>query len=216
MEGVGEMNKITRKNISIKRKDQFNKKLAFQVIFSIVLVTAVIITKQLDSDLSKQFLNATDQKMNESIEPKEVGSSILDFMTGIKSKIPFLSKDSSEFSAPVNGKIHMNYGLNKSGDSSYYNHGLDIVSNTQSVRSISDGKVTQVGNNEKLSNFVVIEQDDKTIIYGKIVEAFVSKGDKVSKGDIIGALNEEKMLLHIEVWENGESLNPSKLFDMNE
>jgi len=35
-EGVGEMNKITRKNISIKRKDQFNKKLAFQVIFSIV------------------------------------------------------------------------------------------------------------------------------------------------------------------------------------
>lgn len=216
MEGVGEMNKITRKNFSIKRKDQFNKKLAFQIVFSIVLVTAVIITKQMDSDLSKQFLNATDQKMNESIEPKEVGSSILDFMTGIKNKIPFLSKDTPEFSAPVNGRIHMNYGLNKNGDSSYYNHGLDIVSNTQSVRSISDGKVTQVGNNEKLSNFIVIEQDDKTIIYGNIIEAFVAKGDKVSKGDIIGALNEENMFLHIEVWENGESLNPSKLFDMNE
>lgn len=216
MEGVGEMNKITRKKINIKRKDQFNKKLAFQVIFSIVLVAAVIITKQLDSDLSKRFLSAADEKVSESIEPKEVGSSILDFMTGIKNKIPFLSKDESEFAAPVNGRIYMKYGLNKTGESSYYNHGLDIISNTQSVRSISDGKVTQVGNNEKLSNYVVIEEDGKTIIYGKIIEAFVDEGDKVSKGDIIGVLNEDNMLLHIEVWENGESINPTKLFNMIE
>ncbi len=216
MEGVGEMNKLTRKKISIKRKEQFNKKLAFQVVFSIVLVTAVIITKQLDSNLSKQFLNAADETMNENIEPKEVGSSILDFMTGIKNKIPFLSKDSSEFAAPVNGRIHMKYGLNKDGESSYYNHGLDIMSNTQSVRSISNGKVTQIGNNEKLSNYVVIEENEKSVIYGKIAEAFVDEGDQVSKGDIIGALNEDNMLLHIEVWENGESINPTKLFDMNE
>jgi len=93
---------------------------------------------------------------------------------------------------------------------------MDIVSNTQSLKSISDGKVTQVGNNEKLSNYVVIEEDEKTIIYGKIKEIFVGEGDKVSKGEIIGALNEENMLLHIEVWEGGESLNPAKLFNMNE
>jgi len=61
-----------------------------------------------------------------------------------------------------------------------------------------------------------VEEDGKTIIYGKIKEALVSEGDKVSKGEIIGALNEENMLLHIEIWEDGESLNPAKLFDMNE
>ncbi|MGD9568483.1 MAG: peptidoglycan DD-metalloendopeptidase family protein [Sedimentibacter sp.] len=210
------MNKITRKKINIKRKDQLNKKLAFQVIFSIVLVAAVIITKQLDSDLSKQFLNAADETMSNNIETDDVGSSVIDFMTSIKNKIPFLSKDGPEYAAPVNGRIHLKYGINNSGESSYYNHGLDIISNTQSVRSISDGKVTQIGNNEKLSNYVVIEEDNKTIIYGKINEAFVGEGDKVSKGDIIGALNEENMFLHIEVWENGESVNPSKLFDMNE
>lgn len=210
------MNKISRKKISIKRKEQFNKKLAFQVIFSIVLVAAVIITKQLDTDLSKQFLNATDEKVSESIKPKEVGSSIIEFMTGIKNKIPFISKGESEFAAPVSGRIHMKYGLNKTGESSYYNHGLDIISNTQSVRSISDGKVTQLGNNEKLSNYLVIEENNKTIIYGKIIEAFVEEGDKVSKGEIIGALNEDNMLLHIEVWENGESINPTKLFNLND
>ena len=213
---MGEMNKITRKRINIKRKDQFNKKLALQIIFSIVLVAAVIVTKQLDSDLSRHFLNTADEKVNESIEPKEVGNSIINFMTGVKNKIPFLSKDTSEYAAPVNGRIYQNYGLSKSGETSYYNHGLDIVSNTQSIKSISNGKVTQLGNNEKLSNYVVIEEDGKTIIYGKMKEAFVSEGDKVSKGEIIGALDEENMLLHIEVWEDGESLNPTKLFNMNE
>lgn len=210
------MNKIPRKRISIKRKDQFNKKLAFQVIFSIVLVAAVIITKQLDNDLSKQFLNTADEKMSESIEPREVGNSIVDFMANIMNKMPFLSKEKSEFSAPVNGRIYTNYGLNKDGDSTYYNHGLDIISNTQSVRAISNGEIIKVGNNEKLSNYLVVKQDDKTIIYGKIIKAFVNEGDKISQGDIIGALNEENKLLHIEVWENGESINPIKLFNMNE
>jgi murein DD-endopeptidase MepM/ murein hydrolase activator NlpD len=216
MEGVGEMNSITRKRINIKRKEQFNKKLAFQVIFSIVLVIAVIITKQLDTDFSKQFLSEADKKMSENIEANEVGNSIRDFMTGLINKLPFMSKEASQYAAPVNGRIYMKYGLNKEGESSYYNHGLDIISNTQSVRSISGGKVTQIGNNEKLSNYVVIEEDGRTIIYGKINQAFVNKGDKVSKGDIIGALDEENMLLHIEVWEDGESINPTKLFKLNE
>ncbi len=210
------MNNLTRKKISVKRKDHFNKKLAFQIIFSIVLVVAVIITKQFDSDLSRKFINTADEKMSESIEPKEVGNSISHFITGMKNKIPFMSKKTSEFAAPVKGRIYMKYGLNKNGEASYYNHGLDIMSNTQSVRSISNGEITKVGNNEKLSNYVIVEEDGKSIIYGKVIESFVSKGDKVSKGDIIGALNEDNMLLHIEVWENGESINPSKLFNMNE
>lgn len=209
------MNKI-RKRINLKRKDQFNKKLAFQVIFSIVLVATVIITKQLDNDLSKQLLNAADETSTESIEPAKVSNSVMQFFTDVKNKIPFLAEKSSEYAAPVNGRVFQAYGLNKSGESSYYNHGLDIVSDTQSVRSISDGKVIKLGSNDKLLNYIVIENDGKNIIYGKINESFVKEGDKISKGDIIGALNEENMLLHIEVWEDGESVNPSKLFNMNE
>ncbi|WMJ75889.1 MULTISPECIES: M23 family metallopeptidase [unclassified Sedimentibacter] len=210
------MNKITRKKFNLKRKDKLNRKLALQIIFSIVLVAAVIVTKQLDTNLSEQFLNTADEKISESIEPAKIKSSFFGFFTGLKNKIPFLAEDSAEYSAPVNGKIYQNYGLNKTENVSYYNHGLDIISNTQSVRAISKGKVTQIGNNEKLSNYVVIEDDGKTFVYGKINEAFVSEGNRVSQGDIIGALNEENMLLHVEIWEDGESLNPSKLFKMNE
>ncbi|MGB4437769.1 MAG: M23 family metallopeptidase [Sedimentibacter sp.] len=210
------MNKTTKKRISIKRKEYFNKKLALQVIFSIVLVTAVIITKNINSDMSRQFINAADEKISQSLQLSEIGNSISEFASAVKDKIPFLSKKTAEFAAPVNGSIYQEYGLNKTEDNSFYNHGLDIISNTQSVKSISNGKVVQVGNNEKLSDYVVIESDGKTIIYGKIKESLVNEGDNVDAGDIIAALSEENKLLHIEVWEDGESVNPSKLFEMNE
>lgn len=214
-EGVGEMNKITRKRIKLQRKENLNKKLALQVLFSIVLVSAVIFTKQLDTDLSKQFLNATNEIMTESIRPKEIGNDLKEFFSGVADKIPFMSNDKTEYVAPVSGKVYQNYGMVKGENSSFYNHGIDIVSNTQSIRSVSGGKVAQIGSNDKLSNYIVIEDGDRLIIYGQIHQSFVKEGDKVSKGDIIGALNEESMNLHIEVWEDGESVNPAKLFKIN-
>lgn len=210
------MNKITRKRIRLHRKENLNKKLALQVVFSIILVGAVILTKQLDTDVSKQFLDATNEIMTESIKPKEIGNSVKGFFTGIADKMPFMSKDNkSEYVAPVSGKVYQNYGVINDDESSFYNHGIDIVSNTQSIKSVSQGQVIQIGNNEKLSNYIVIEDGDRMIIYGQIDQSFVKEGDTVSKGDVIGALNEESMLLHIEVWENGESVNPAKLFKIN-
>ncbi len=209
------MNKITKKRIKLHRKENINKKLALQVLFSILLVSAVILTKQLDTDLSKQFLNAVNEIMTESIKPREIGSSVKEFFAGITEKISFMSGNKTEYAAPVSGKIYQNYGVIKGDESSFYNHGIDIVSDTQSIKSVSEGKVIQIGNNDKFSNYIVIEDGDRMIIYGQIHQSFIKEGDSVSKGDIIGALNEENRNLHIEVWENGESVNPEKLFKIN-
>ncbi|MDD4438730.1 MAG: hypothetical protein PHS04_11950, partial [Tissierellia bacterium] len=70
------MNKLTKKRLNIKRKETFNKKLALQVIFSIILVAAVIVTKNINSDLSKRFIEAADDKMSASIELLEVKDTI--------------------------------------------------------------------------------------------------------------------------------------------
>ncbi|WP_019229401.1 M23 family metallopeptidase [Sedimentibacter sp. B4] len=208
------MNKITRKRINIKRKESINKKLALQVIFSIVLVAAVIVTKNIDSEVSRKFIDAADQKITQSLNLKEVKSTIGEAALGIKNRLPFINGKDSDFAAPVNGKIYKDYGINKGTEANYYNHGLDIISNTQSVKSISSGTVVQLGNNEKLSDYVVVESKGKTIIYGQIKEAFVAEGEHVAAGDVIAALNEESMMLHLEVWEDGESVNPAKLFDI--
>ncbi len=206
------MNKLTKKRINIKRKDQFNKKLALQIVFSIVLVAAVIVTKNINSDLSDKVINAADEKMTASIEILQVRDTIKHVFATAINKLPFVGK--KESATPVIGALYRKYGLNKTDDVSYYNHGIDIKSDTQSVKSITDGKVVSLGNNEKLSGYIVVQNNDKTFIYGKIVESFVKEGDKISQGDIIGSLNEENMILHIEVWEDGASLNPSTLFDL--
>jgi murein DD-endopeptidase MepM/ murein hydrolase activator NlpD len=211
--GGGEMNKLTKKRINIKRKETFNKKLALQVIFSIVLVAAVIVTKNINSDLSKRFIEAADDKMSASIELLEVKDTIAQGFTAAINKLPFVGKDEA---TPVIGTLYRKYGLNKTDDISYYNHGIDIKTETQSVKAITEGKVMSIGNNEKLSGYIVIQNDDRTLIYGKINETFVKEGDNISKGDVIGALNEENMILHIEVWEDGASINPSSLFDLTE
>lgn len=206
------MNKLTKKRISIKRKDQFNKKLALQVIFSIVLVAAVIVTKNINSDLSEKFINAADEKMNASIEILEFRDTLVQVFARAKASLPF-AKD-KELASPVIGTLYRKYGLNKNDDESYYNHGLDIKSDTQSVKSITEGKVISTGNNEKLSGYIVIQNEDKTLIYGRINEAYVKEGDNISKGDLIGSLDQDNMILHIEVWEDGASINPSSLFDL--
>ena len=208
----GEMNKLTKKRINIKRKEQFNKKLALQVIFSIVLVAAVIVTKNINSDLSEKFINAADEKMSASIELLQVRDTITGGFKAAINKLPFVGK--KESASPVIGTLYRKYGLNKTDDVSYYNHGMDIKSETQSVKSITEGKVVSLGNNEKLSGYIIIQNDEKTFIYGKINETYVKEGDSVSKGDVIGALKEDNMILHIEVWEDGASIDPSTLFDL--
>lgn len=210
------MNKITKKKFGLKRKEFINKKLAVQILFSIVLVAAVIIAKQVNTDYSKQFINVTEDKIDESLEPSSVKQSLINVFVSIKDKMPFISKSDEKFAAPVNGKIMQKYGMVKKGETSYYNHGLDILSNTEAVKSISNGTVLAVDKNEKLSNYVVVEEEGKMIIYGQINEILVEKGEKVSKGDIIGALSDESKILHLEVWENGESINPTKLFEIND
>jgi murein DD-endopeptidase MepM/ murein hydrolase activator NlpD len=208
------MNKFTKKKIGIKRKEIFNKKLAIQVGFSIILVAVVILTKQLDSNFSNQFINVTEEKLSEHLDPSKITEVFKNIATGVKDKIPFLK--SNGYSAPVNGEIYVEYGMNEVDNTSYYNHGVDILSNTQAVKSISKGTVILVGNNEKLSNYVVVQEDDKKIIYGRINETLVSKGDNIVKGELIGALSEDNKILHLEIWENGESLNPSTLFELKD
>lgn len=213
------MNKINKKRFGIKRKEYINKKLVLQVLFSIILISIVIITKQFNTDATKKFINATEDKFSESINTSKIVNTFKNSFINVKNKIPFISKKDKNtlYASPVNGgEIYKNYGIIKNDETSYYNHGMDIISDTKSVKSISKGKILKIGENEKLLKYIVVEDQGKNIIYSKVGEAFVNIGDTVKKGDIIGALSEEDKTLHLEIWENGESINPTKLFDIKD
>lgn len=208
------MNKLTKRNISFKRKDSFNKKLAIQIGLSIMLVFTVIITKQVNTDLSNEVIDVTSKTVNESTEPSKIKNSFSNIIAKIENFSLFSSKDKNDFASPVNGLITQSYGLNTTDEATYYNHGITILSNTQTVLSISPGIVTAVGNNEKLNNYIVVEGDGKKIIYGKLSEYFVSEGEKISKEDIIASLDENEKTLHLEIWQGSESINPTNLFEI--
>jgi len=210
------VNKILKKRINIKRKENVNKRLLIQVIFSIILVVAVIATKQFGNNYTGVYLSSAKEKLGETIDVKLALSNIKSIFTNIGKGFNFGLFSDSDYAAPVSGKISKKYGIDETIESSEYNNGIDIISNMESVKSISSGKVTAVGRNEKMSNYIVVENSGKKFIYAMFDEVFVSKGDDVKIGEIIGKLNNETKLLHIEIWENGESINPSKLFKIYE
>lgn len=210
------MSRVLKKRINIKRKDNINKKLLIQVIFSIILVFAVIATKQFGNSYTGELLSDTKEKLSETIDIKSAFSNIKSLFANIGKGFDAGLFNNSDYAAPVSGKIIKKYGVDNTVQSSEYNHGIDIISNIEAVKSISSGKVIAVGKNERLSNYIVVESGNKKFIYAMFDEVFVSKGDDVNLGEIIGKLDAKEKLLHIEVWENGESINPSKLFKIYE
>ena len=196
------MSKILKKRINIKRKDNVNKKLLIQVIFSIILVVAVIATKQFGNNYTGEYLSSAKVKLGETIDIKLALSNLKSIVVNIGKGFNLF--DNSDYAAPVSGKIIKKYGIDESVESSEYNHGIDIVSNMESVKSISSGKVISVGKNDRLSNYIVVESGSKKFIYAMFDEVFVSKGDDVELGEIIGKLSANEKLLHVEIWENGE------------
>lgn len=208
------MNKFTKRKFNLKRKESMNRKLAIQILFSIFLVAVVIISKQFTTDFSDKFVNTTKEKITENFDIKNAIKTAKVNVSNTIASLPVIGTLNDSYAAPVNGSIIKKYGIDETAENPVYNHGLDIESDTQTVLSMSKGTVMIVGKNDKLSNYIVVQDGNKKIIYGKFEEVFVEKGDKLTKGDILGKLNISEMTLHIEVWEDGESLNPAKLFNL--
>ena len=97
--------------------------------------------------------------------------------------------------------------------------GVDFVASAGSkVYSVLDGNVLEVGNNYLQGNYVIIQHDDGLkSIYSSLDENIsVAKGDKVDKGDIIGAVGssaygelETGSHLHFELLDNDKKIDPS-------
>lgn len=203
------MNKIFKKRIGIRRKENINRALLMQIIFSIILVVAVIVTKHFGNNQTGEYLSIVKEKLGTTFDIKQTAKGISSIFSNFSEKIG-LNFGASDFAAPVSGKILKKYGEDDT------NNGIDIISNIEAVKSISYGEVLAVGKNNKLSNYIVVESGGKTIIYAMLEETFVSKGDELKLGEIIGKLNYENKLLHIEIWEDGTSIDPSKLFRISE
>ncbi len=117
------------------------------------------------------------------------------------------------------------------GDGMYWNktlawweahNGVDITSDNLDVMAIADGTVAEIDTDMFYGTVVTIEHaDGLTSVYASLDETLsVKKGDAVKKGTVIGKAAvtmgneaEEGAHLHLEMYENGEHIDPANYLD---
>ena len=115
---------------------------------------------------------------------------------------------------PVSGIITSRFGSNDSvRDHSH--SGIDIAAPYgTSIKACASGTVTYAGNaNDGYGNYVIISHGNGvTTLYGHCSSLLVSKGQKVSQGEVIAKVgstgNSTGNHLHLEVRKNGIQYNP--------
>lgn len=207
------MNRINRRKF--KRKETVNTKLAIQIVISILLVVVVIIMKKVDSSYTDKLLKQVDFKIGTTINYKNIVPKSKEVFYDVADKLSNGIISDKEEAVPVlSGKVVKSFvSSDKNSDNKY--NGMDIVSKTESIKAISDGIIYSVGNSKKYSNFVVQKKENTIIIYAKLAEVFVKKGDTIKKGNLVGRLEDKNKVLHIEVWKDGKSINPTSLFKLD-
>lgn len=126
---------------------------------------------------------------------------------GNKGKLPwpvekgFISKGFGRYSHPELNNV------------SFENNGIDIRTDANSsVRCLFEGKVVGILNNPTFKNAVIISHGEYFTVYSKLASVNVSKGQKISTKQVIGAAytDEDNMTeVHLEVWKGAAKLNPA-------
>ncbi|MEM9001373.1 MAG: M23 family metallopeptidase [Bacteroidota bacterium] len=102
---------------------------------------------------------------------------------------------------PVHGKVKKHKGI-------------DLVAKKGSaVHASASGSVKEVGFDKGYGNYVLLKHQGMTkTLYGHLLYFFVKKGDKVAKGQLIGAVGDSGWVtgphLHYEIWIHNKRIDP--------
>jgi septal ring factor EnvC (AmiA/AmiB activator) len=93
------------------------------------------------------------------------------------------------------------------------NNGIDITTiGSADVRAVFDGEVTGVGGIPGDNLFVLVRHGNYITVYQNLVDVTVKQGDKVKHKESIGKVYTEKgaktAVLHFEIWEGTNKLDP--------
>ena len=131
------------------------------------------------------------------------------------SKFASFSELKGKLNWPISrGKVVRKFGesLNPKLKTVTVNYGIDIkASSDLSAKCVAEGVVSTV---EWLPGYgtvmIISHKGNYRTVYGHLSEVFVSEGDKVKTGGLIGKVSEsvEGNLLHFEVWNARQCVNP--------
>ena len=164
-------------------------------------------------DAGKEPAKADIETVNKKVEtPVKLGNTpeydqLSSNFYGNKGKLPwpvekgFISKGFGRYNHPELNNV------------SFENNGIDIrTDESSSVRCLFEGKVVGILNNPTFKNAVIISHGEYFTVYSKLASVNVSKGQKISTKQVIGAAytDEDNITeVHLEVWKGAAKLNPA-------
>ncbi|MBL4935212.1 M23 family metallopeptidase [Clostridium sp. YIM B02515] len=212
--GRGELN--TYGNYFLKRL--FRDLIGVFILFIFIIICKLVVTPQttLIYNYSKTVVNKNydyNTMINniKTLDLKKLEDSSTDFLENVKTKLtgikPLKDRLKNEFQIPVEGNIISSFS-NKS------NSGIDIgAKNGTEVISPSEGKIKDLGENEQLGKYIVIDHGKGIETkYSSLSEVFIKKDDVIQKGQVIAKTGDVPKSgtphLHFEVLYMGENKNP--------
>jgi murein DD-endopeptidase MepM/ murein hydrolase activator NlpD len=155
--------------------------------------------------------------LEKSVDPLKELSSLLQNQSAVLTEIPNIW--------PVKGASHisMYYGQNENPFTGqwYIHKGVDISTyrSGDPVLSTADGRVVAIGFDASLGNYIIIEHSHGFITrYGHLMAFRVTKGQKVTQGQIIGLLGNTGLTtgphLHYEVHLGTGVIDPLKFLNI--
>lgn len=220
-----------RKNLSedtiVSQEDSLLIANKFNLANEKIRIDSIILEiKELDAILKNQMTSS--QKAQATLEQKLIERSVLKnkieallnntvlstpntYSSGSKSII-----DRQGFLTwPMNdGTIKLRYGQQRHPDDEkviFVNSGIDISSYDEQVLSIHPGIIKRVTNISP-SNITIIIQHENNFytVYSNLAKAYLAEGTNVTNSEVIGVANkvDDKHVLHFELWQGKENLNP--------
>lgn len=174
------------------------KKQLFKTIWSIMILIAILIAKNIDAEKADEIIVITNKIVNYDMKLNDERIiRMRKAITAFNISIP-----TEEYLTPMQGTLYKKFDESKTG--------VDIVAYNEFVRSIGSGEVISIEEKDNNTD-VVVKHDELEVVYGNMEKINVKSGERLIKGHIIGSMGDiskKNKYFHFEIWKDGIRVNP--------
>lgn len=194
-------------------------KLLLQTFVTLVIVAFLLLINNINTVLT----NNISQSVKEVISWNISFNNAIDTFRNFKDIVPNAKKtlgvtednSSITFVMPIDGVVTSSFGerVHPVFKTTTMHTGIDIDAEIGTpIKSATNGRVKEVGEDEYNGKFVRIESGSYEIVYAHCFKTSVKQGQKVSQGDVIAEVGDTGIAtgphLHFEVQENKQPIDP--------